>query len=641
MHKRLALCLLILCLPASATDHVTQIDRLMPLGLEELMQLDVSISTYSKQQMSKAPSVVSLITAEDIAASGATNLMEVLRSVPGVYVKHNLFAFRPLITMRGAPGTHVLLMVNGAPIRDLVWSNGIFWKGLPASSIERIEIIRGPGSALFGADASAGVINVITRTAAPIRRSEVALRAGSYAGRAAWLRHGTSWNGLDLGLTAELSATDGHHPTIAPDRSGNSGRAEYPWDNLDLRASLAGEHWRLLADYVRQDEVGAGLNGAGQLDPLNRSDGRQFGLALHYDDARFAPDWGVNAVARYRDLEYSSGNGFLAPQPGNPGARELLDAGERQISLDISGLYQGLRRHALRIGLGGAWNTPYGVRHDPPRANPIPEQSRRDLYVYLQDVWTLAEDWELTAGLRYDRFSDFGGATTPRLALVWRADERLTGKLLYGEAFRTPSYQELYFQTAANTPNPALRPEHSRTWELAFDYLAGDRLRLGLNLYRFERTDLISGSAGTFQNFGEFVVHGLELEAHWQAAPALRFTGNLTLLDQDDGPARDVNIPDATLSLRMDWAFHPRWALGAQAHAYGRRDLPAGDPRRELGAYALLDGTLRYRPGRNWEFSLAVRNLLDADARDYSSRSLPNNLPLPGRNFYAEARYTF
>ncbi len=641
MHKKLVLPLLLLCpLPVLGAAGDADIDRLMPLSLEELVEMDVSISTYSKQQMSKAPSVVSLITAEDIRATGATNLMDVLRSVPGVYVKQNLFAFRPLITLRGAPGTHVLLMVNGAPMRDLVWSNGIYWKGLPASIIERIEIIRGPGSALFGADASAGVINVITHTAAPIKHGEAGLRAGSYDSQAGWLRHGGSWNGLDVGLSAELSTTDGHRPTISPDRNGNTGKANYAWDNQDLRFSLAGGHWRLLADYQRQDNVGAGLNGAGVLDPLNESDSRQYGLALHYDNPRFAADWGLNAVARYRDVKYSSGNGFITLAPPT---REYLDAAERQAGLEFSGLYTGLRGHALRIGGGAAWNETYGVRQvNPPNpAFPIPEQSRRDLYLYLQDVWSLAADWELTAGLRYDEFSDFGGATTPRLALVWQTSERLTSKLLYGEAFRAPSYQELYFQTAANTPNPDLEPERSRTWELAFDYLASDRLKLGLNLYRFKRTDLISGAGGKFRNVGSFSVRGLELEARWQATPSLLFAGNLTLLDQDDGPAEDVNVPDEALHLRMDWAFRPRWAWDVQANWFGRRSLSAGDPRDELGAYGLVDTTLRYRHDRNWAFAVSLRNLLDEDARDYSSRNLPNNLPLPGRNFYVEARYGF
>jgi iron complex outermembrane receptor protein len=647
MNKTIAiLSLILLPLHATGAEAENEIDRLMPLSLDELLNLNVSISTHSKQQMSKAPSVVSLITAEDIAATGATNLMDILSSVPGLYVKRNLFGFRPLIALRGSLGAHTLLMLNGAPIRDLVWANGIFWKGLPASAIDRIEVIRGPGSALFGADASAGVINVITRTAAPMQGSDVGLRAGSYDSTTGWLRHGTTWNGYDIGLTAELSSTDGHRPYIAQAASGTSGVTNYGWNSHDIRFSVARDNWRFLVDSMRHDDLATGINGAGVMDPLNRSSDSQYGLAWHYDNPVFVPDWGLSASAYYRDLSYSSGNGFIAPTASAPSAREFLDAAKSQTSVEVSGLYSGIARHALRVGGGVALSGIYHVRqvNPPDPAYPMPEKNRRNAFIYLQDVWSLQENLELTAGLRHDEFSDFGSALTPRLALVWQGTDRLTTKLMYGEAFRAPSYQELYFKTAANTPNPNLAPERSKTWELAFEYLASGNLKLGLNLYRFEQRDMIAADATParqFQNFGGFKAHGAELEAHWQATPALGLSGNLSHREDDDSTLRDVNAPTDSAYLRMDWAFQPRWNWDLQVNGYAARRLAAGDPRRPLGAFSLVDTTLRYRHDKNWEFAAALRNLFDTQAWDYSSRALVDNLPLPGRNGYVELRYTF
>lgn len=623
-----------------------EIDRLMSLSLDELLRVKVSISTRSQQQLSRAPSVVSVITAEDIKATGTTNLMEILASVPGLYIKRNLFGFRPLISLRGSPGTHTLLMVNGTPMRDLTWSTGIFWKGLAASAIDRIEIIRGPGSALFGADASAGAINVITRTASSIQDGVASLRAGDKESVAGWVQHGGAWNGYDIGLTAEFSTTDGHRPFIPVAGNGTSGEARYPWDGQDIRFSLARGAWRLLADYMGHDHLGTGFNGAGVLDPLNRSDDRQYSLALLFDDPVFARDWGLNAAVRYRDLDYSSGTGFIAPTPLDPAAREFLDAAERQASVEVGGLYTGVSRHALRIGGGLALNDIYHVRqvNPPDPAFPLPEKNRRNAYLYLQDVWNPAEDWEFTAGLRYDHFNDFGGATTPRLALVWQGTERLTSKLMYGEAFRSPSYQELYFKTAANTPNPNLSPERSRTWELAFDYLAARDLKLSLNLYRFQRSDMIAADATParqFQNTGGFTVRGVESEIHWQADKHLRLSGNLSYRDEDDTGFGDIAIPTKSAYLRLDWAFRPRWNWNLQANWHGDRPLPAGDPRRALGAYTLVDSTLRHQPDKHWEFAVSLRNLFDEAAWDYSSRALADNLPLPGRGYYIEARYAF
>lgn len=633
-------------LQATGSQPDGEIDRLISLSFDELMEVKVSISTHSQQQMSKAPSVVTVITAEDIEATGTTNLMEILENVPGLYVKKNLFGFRPLISLRGSPGTHTLLMVNGTPMRDLVWSTGIFWKGLPASAIDRIEIIRGPGSALFGADASAGVINVITRTAAGIEDSTAALRAGSYDSGAVWLRHGGNLNGLRIGLSAEFSSTDGHAPDIPVAGGGTSGRATYPYDSQDVRFSLAGEHWRLLADYMGHDDLGTGFNGAGVMDPLNRSDDSQYSLALLYDNPVFARHWGLNASIRHRDLKYSSGNGFAAPTLIDPAAREYLDSAERQSGIEASGLYSGINRHALRIGGGYSLNDIYHVSqvNPPDPAYPLPEESRRNAFLYLQDAWSFANDWELTAGLRYDNFSDFGHATTPRLALVWQTTDRLTSKLLYGEAFRASSYQELYFKTSANTPNPDLSPERSKTWELALDYLASRDLRLGLNMYRFERSNMIAADstpARQFQNAGRFVVRGAETEARWQATPNLRLTGNASYREEDESSFSDLAIPTKSIHLRLDWALQPRWNWNVQASWHGARPLPAGDTRQELGAYSLVDTTLRHQFDDYWSFSASLRNLFDAQAWDYSSRALVENLPLPGRHFFAELRHTF
>ena len=145
-----ALAMLTLSLaPIAQANNDTGLERLLMMSMDELMSLKVRISTHTEQTLSRAPSVVSVITQDDIRASGATNLTEILQSVPGIYVRANLFGFRPLISFRGATGTHTLLMLNGAPLKDLVWNAGIFWKGLPVSMIERVEIIRGPGSALL------------------------------------------------------------------------------------------------------------------------------------------------------------------------------------------------------------------------------------------------------------------------------------------------------------------------------------------------------------------------------------------------------------------------------------------------------------------------------------------------------------
>ena len=667
-------------LTADANSNAS-LERLLSLNVEDVMAIKVKISTNTEQTLSKAPSVVSVITAEDIRATGATNLTEVLQTVPGIYIRPNLFGFRPHVTFRGAATSHTLMMVNGAPIKDLVWSSGIFWKGLTANMIERVEIIRGPGSALFGSDASAGVINVITKTAGKIEHSEVGARAGNFDMQAGWAQHGGSWNGFDINFTAELSHTDGHSPFIARDGqtakdrtfgtqvSYAPGYAYYGYDNEDLRFSIGKGNWRLLAERVHQSNLGVGLTGGGVLDPLTRGDSSRSDIALLYNNGEIAKDWGVNAELRYHYLDYTSGNGFQENPPGYTdatgtypnGFMNLMRSAQRGVTLEGSGLYSGLKTHAIRLGGGYKSENLYFVQQfinkgTGPDGQPLPaggplvdvsdtlyafapEKTRRISYLYLQDVWTLSNDWELTAGARYDHYSDFGGTLNPRVALVWQSTDRLITKLMYGQAFRAPSYLELYALTAATKPNSNLTPERSKTWDLLFSYSASRDLKFSLDLYRFAQSNLIAGDAANqFQNIGNNTALGVELEARWQAMKTLKVTGNLT--SRDDTIAFS-SVPKRKAYLRADWAFMPSWNWNAQLNWIDKRSLLPGDPRLPLDSCALVDTTIRYAPRKGWEYAASLRNLFDVDAREYTSSSIPNNLPLPGRSFYAEMRYKF
>jgi iron complex outermembrane receptor protein len=678
------LCLSALSAATARASSYEEVMRLLPLSLEELMALPVSISTSTRQSLSRAPSVVTVVTAEDIRATGATNLVDVLQGVPGAYIRTNPFGFRPHVTMRGSAASQVLLMVDGAPIKDLMWSTGIYWKGLPTSMIERIEVIRGPGSALFGADASAGVINVITKTAGRIGHTEAGGRIGSFDSQTGWLQHGTQWNGFDIGFTAELSRTDGHRPFIAADGqtardrtfgtdvSYAPGRAGTGWNSQDLRFSMARGNWRLQADYARHGDLEIGLTGAAVLDPKTRGGDSRANLALLYSNPVQAQDWGLSAELRYQHLEYTSGDGFQERPPGYAdrtgsypaGQLNLMRSAERRLGFEASGLYSGFRNHAIRLGGGYVHQDLYSVEQwvnfgTGPDGMPLaaggplvnvadspyafaPEKVRKTHYLFLQDVWTFAREWELTAGARYDHYSDFGGALSPRLALVWQATDRLTTKLMYGRAFRAPSYLELYAPTSATRPNPGLAPEKNQTWELAFAYLATRDLRLGLNLYRSRQSDLIGADAANqYQNIGGLTTRGIELEAQWQATQTLRIAGNLSRRLDGDTSRLPFIIPKQQAYLRADWAFLPNWHWNVQANWYDRRELPAGDPRAPVGAHAVADTTLRYFHDRQWEFAASIRNLFDTDMREIAGRSLIHNLPLAGRSFCAEVRFKF
>lgn len=674
---------------AADTDPAERIRQLLALPLEELVQQRVSIAAHGPQDLASAPAVVTVISADDIRATGAANLADVLQGVPGLHVRRSQFGFRPLISFRGANDKQTLLMVNGAPMSDLMWRLGIFWTGIPASAIERVEIIRGPGSALYGTDASAGVINVITRSAGRISDTEAGARLGSFDSQAAWLRHGADWNGFEFGLTLDLSTTDGHDPLIrsdaqtrlddlfGSDASLAPGEAGYGYRNTDLRLSLARDAWRMQLDYTRHDDLQTGLTGAGALDSVTEAEDSRLDLGLFYDQPDLAEDLGLRAELRFRHLDYSSGDGFQEWPPGftnadgvyPDGVLNLMRSAERQWNGELTAVYSGIDDHLLTLGAGVRWQDLYRVEQRVnagvdasgaplPPGGPLvdlsdspyafaPERSRTVRYVYAQDQWQLDEDWQLTAGARYDDYSDFGGAFNPRLALVWQTSPSLTSKLLYGRGFRAPYFQELYSETSFSLPNPDLEPERSTTWELSFLHTPRDDLRLGLNLYHFQLDDLISLQSvpglpkRQYQNGGEHSIRGLELEAWWQPAPDLSLLANYSLNDPDDSSAREYGAPRHQAYVRADWRLGAQWRLNLQGNWVGERERNPGDARSEVDDYLLLDSTLRYAPTRRSELAVSVRNLLDADARDYTRGSIPHDLPLPGRSVFIEARHAF
>lgn len=686
-HKLIILLLGLIQPLTSVADTDERLDHFLSLSLEELVNLETTIATNTKNTIANAPGVITVITSEDIKATGATNLVDVLEGVPGIHVRASQFAFRPLIQFRGANANQTLLMVNGNPMKDLMWGFGIFWKGLPVSMIERVDIIRGPGSALFGADASAGVINVITKTAGNIESTEAGVRTGSFDTKTAWMQYGGDWDGYQLGLTAEVSTTDGHDPYIEADGQTSQdqnpmyptnvsyapGNAQYGWRNEDIRFSVAKENWRLLADYTRHSNLGVGLTGAGVLDPVTRASDSRFNLDMIYDNESFRKNWGLNAKLSYQHLDYTSGNGFQERPPGYTDATGVYPDGvinqmrsaERRLNAETSGLYTGFKKHELHLGLGYTWQDLYDVEQfvnsgtgadgNPlPAGGPIvdisdtpyafaPEKTRTIGYLFLQDVWRISDVLELTAGARYDYYSDFGGTLNPRLALVWRTSDKLTTKLMYGQAFRAPSYQELYSTTSFAQPNADLDPETSETVDLAFAYVATRDLHLNLNLFYFTQSDLIRAvdSPRQFQNVGDNKIHGVEVEAQWQALKMLRVSGNYTARTHDNDLYRSMDEPEQEAYLRADWGFLPKGNWDVQVNWIGERERVADDGRPPVDDYFLTDTTVRYATSDSWELAASIRNLFDADAREFTGPSVPNDLPLPERNFYAEIRYKF
>lgn len=240
-----------------------------------------------------APAVASVITAEDIEKMGATTLDEALETVPGLHVYPSFGSLVPGYTIRGiqtALNPQTLILVNGLPITTAYNGRRIAGLRIPAANISRIEVIRGPGSAIHGADAFSGTVNVITKEGREIDGVESGLRAGSFDTYGAWAQYGADRKGWDVALSLEYQESDGDSDQIvsrdlqtvldaalnAPFGLPNASRApdtlQTHYRNVDAHLSLRKKMWtfRVWGSLGDDTPIGGGatlaLDNQGEID---------------------------------------------------------------------------------------------------------------------------------------------------------------------------------------------------------------------------------------------------------------------------------------------------------------------------------------------------------------------------------------
>jgi len=582
-----------------------------------------------------------VVTAQDIEAMGATDLDEVLETVPGLHVAASdpSGSFMPIYTIRGINSflnPEVLTLINGIPINPLILGGrSPAWGGMPVNAIARIEVIRGPGSAVYGANAFSGVINIITKNYSDMNGTETGGRIGSFNTRETWLLHGSQWKDLKVATALEYHDTEGQREIIEVDAqtaydqlfgthaSLAPGPLTLPRRNFDARLDLSWGHWQFRTGLQARHDIGLGVGNAQARDPVGRYSENRFNADLTYQTAQLFKNWEVTTQLSYLDTALKTTSmqqlfppgafGGLYPQ----GMLESVGISERQTNFTLSGFYSGFRQHLIRVGIGAFEGEIYQTTDmknfgidpatklelptgsswidvtDTPYVG-IPERSRHSWHGFLQDAWTIAPDWELTAGIRYDKYSEFGTTLNPRLALVWQMIPKLTGKLLYGQAFRAPAFIELY---SANNPvnlgNPQLQPETIKMWEGALDYGITDDLHLAVNAFIYKIRDkilFVSGSSAEdamaiAENAGQRQGHGLELEARWKTSARSSLLANYSFQQTtDEATDHDVGYyPRQAAYLRADWLVIPNWYLDLSTKWIGERQREWGGSKTAAG----------------------------------------------------------
>lgn len=475
-----------------------------PKDDEDLLKklLDVKISTASRynQSISEAPASVTIITAEEIEKYGYRTLEEILWQVRGFYITNDRNYTYVGIRGFSRPSDYnnrILMMVNSHAVNENIWGSSFMSNelGIDVNAIERIEIVRGPGSALYGTGAMLTVINIITRPGKTVDGLKLMVQTGSYGKLHGGAQYGKEFkNGLDLFVSGQITDSKGADLYFDEfdDPSTNNGVAEgLDWEKYySFFTAVKYKNFSLQGTFASREK---GIPTAPYTTAFN--DDRQ----KTRDDWRFLElkyktnfNYNTEFMVRGYFCNYYYYGAFPYDSEEYTTLWEDESDGqwlgfESQFNWDIrpdNRLVTGVEYKNHIRALYHSWDE-YDTLFD--RDFPFTEFS-----CYIQDEHQVLENLSLTLGVRYDRYSDRGKFFSPRAALVYNPSRRTTLKLLYGRAFRAPNIYELYYESPGEAKsNPFLNEEKINTFETIIEQKLSDHIFGVLSFYRYEMRDLI------------------------------------------------------------------------------------------------------------------------------------------------------
>lgn len=573
-------------------------------------------ATLSEHDTATAPASVTVIGRQEIEATQPSDLLDLVRGVPGVTLTGRSVGGRKTVAMRGMDGKHVLTLIDGRRIAasdDVVGHSDYQYGWLPIVAVDRVEVIRGPMSTLYGSEALGGVVNVIPRKPEGKWTGSAAVNAADSAGPGGD-RHGLQFflagpasESLELSLTGERSDTTPVPLKEDPRYSELEGRKSTSV-GLSARLKLGGGH-SLEGGLQHGDEerLRSNVSGAKVYDDRYDLQRRHAYLTWRGQLGQWRTQ--VDTYRSELDVVNVRSNGVAATRPQNLqeavlDARTVGKLGAHRLTLGAE-----LRRESLEnAGLTGG------------------KDSAAHKALFVQDEVGLAKDWVLTAGLRADHHAYFGTEASPRAYLVWEAALGLIVKGGWGHAFKAPTLKQISPNyVGAEGPhtflgNASVRPESSDSIELGADWTRGDVTLRGV-VYHTRVEDLITtrqiAKVGTrvtyrYDNVNRARISGAELGLTWRLSPQIEGSVDLTGLNTQDQDTGDelTGRPRWTLNAKLDWKLNDGWSVRAGAEYVGTQKAAlTATTLTTLPGYSLFNASVARRIGKNLTVRAGVTNL--------------------------------
>ena len=629
-------------------------------SLEQLGSIKVYTASRHLQLTGDAPSSVTIITADEIQRYGYRTLADALRTVRGFDVTYDRNYSSLGVRGFARPGdynTRILLLVNGHRLNDNVYDEAMLGTEFPLDLelIERIEVIRGPASSLYGSNALFAVINVITRSVQQLKEVELSAEAASFNTYAGRVGYGGMIRNVQFAISQSFYGSRGQNQLLFPE----SGLAPSQYsvalhadDDQTARsfATLSFRDFTLQGLYAtREKGVPTGAYGTIFNNAGTRTTDSHAYLDLSYQH-RFANSWDVLARLFYDRYSYQGTYMYVSPNDPAQVSPNLDYADGKWWGTELQASKTIFHRH--RITGGGEYRD--NLRQNQSNYSLNPYQlwldDRRNSSVralYLQDEWSISPSLTANAGLRYDYYNHLAKNLDPRAALIYSLRARTRFKFIYGEAFRTPNVYELYYSIAPNLPNPGLRPEKIHNFELVWEQGVGDRFWLSTSAFYNLMNGLITEEATDggliFRNLQNVRSRGLEYEMKAQLTHGLEGIASYSVQNTKDRDSQQflsnsprhlakLNLSQPLLRRKLFLSFDAQYRSGLQ-----------GIDGRPIPPFTLVNGTLLGRGiTRNLDLSASVYNLLDKryfDPPSVASLDLP--IPQDGRSFRVKLSWRF